>query len=110
MTQILVLFYSRTGHIADLAEAVAAGIELGGGEAKVRTVPHLRPASEPASEDAFESELGYLFATKDDLRECDGLALAIGGCVPAAELRGRAAGEAARWDWMSARVSAKGCL
>lgn len=75
MTQILVLFYSRTGHIADLAEAVAAGIELGGGEAKLRTVPNLRPASEAASEDTFESELGYLFATKDDLRECDGLAL-----------------------------------
>lgn len=75
MAQILILFYSRTGHIASLAEAIAKGVEDAGGEAKLRTVPNLSPAFSEASGDEFESEQGYLYATKTDLRECDGLAL-----------------------------------
>ena len=75
MAQILILFYSRNGHIASLAEAIAKGVEDAGGEAKLRTVPNLSPAFSEASGDEFESEQGYLYATKTDLRECDGLAL-----------------------------------
>ena len=75
MAQILILFYSRSGHIASLAEAIAKGVEDAGGEAKLRTVPNLSPAFSEASGDEFESEQGYLYATKTDLRECDGLAL-----------------------------------
>lgn len=75
MTQILVLFYSRTGHVASLAEAVATGIEDGGCEAKLRTIPAFSPCYAAPSGDHFESQDGYLFATKDDLRDCDGMAL-----------------------------------
>lgn len=75
MAQILILFYSRNGHIASLAEAIAKGVEDAGGDAKLRTVPNLSPAFSEASGDEFESEQGYLYATKTDLRECDGLAL-----------------------------------
>ena len=75
MAQILILFYSRNGHIASLAEAIAKGVEDAGGEAKLRTVPNLSPAFSEASGDEFESEQGYLYATKTDRRECDGLAL-----------------------------------
>jgi NAD(P)H dehydrogenase (quinone) len=75
MAQILVLFYSRTGHVASLAEAIAEGVEREGSEAKLRTVPSLSPSYAEATGDHFESEDGYLFATKDDLRDCDGLAL-----------------------------------
>ena len=75
MAQILILFYSRNGHIASLAEAIAKGVEDAGGEAKLRTVPNLSPAFSEASGDEFESEQGYLYAKKTDLRECDGLAL-----------------------------------
>jgi len=75
MAQILILFYSRNGHIASLAEAIAKGVEDAGGEAKLRTVPNLNPSFSKASGDEFESEQGYLYATKTDLRECDGLAL-----------------------------------
>ena len=75
MTQILVLFYSRTGHIAIWPKQWRLASNSEAARQNSATVPNLRPASEPASEDTFESELGYLFATKDDLRECDGLAL-----------------------------------
>ena len=75
MAQILILFYSRSGHIASLAEAIAKGVEDAGGEVKLRTVPNLSPAFSESSGDEFESEQGYLYATKTDFRECDGLAL-----------------------------------
>ena len=62
MAQILVLFYSRTGHVASLAEAVAEGVEQAGCEARLRAVPSLTPShSEPVG-GSFENEDGYLFA------------------------------------------------
>lgn len=75
MTQILILFYSRSGHVASLAEAIAKGVEKAGGEARLRTVPSISPNQERTERDVFENSSGYLYATKDDLRECDGLAL-----------------------------------
>ena len=75
MAQILILFYSRTGHVASLAESIAEGVEMGGGEVRLRTVPSISPIHAKPEGDVFESKSGYLFATKDDLRECDGLAL-----------------------------------
>lgn len=75
MAQILILFYSRTGHVASLAESIGEGVEMGGGEVRLRTVPSISPSHAAPEGDVFESKSGYLFATKDDLRECDGLAL-----------------------------------
>jgi NAD(P)H dehydrogenase (quinone) len=74
MTTILVLYYSRTGAVKKMAQYIARGIEsVPGVEARIRTVPAVSPnteASEPAVPDA-----GAPYATLDDLRECDGLAL-----------------------------------
>lgn len=75
MAQILILFYSRSGHVAQLAEAIGRGVEHAGGEAVLRTVPSVTPAHATPSGSDLESEHGYLYATKDDLRDCDGLAL-----------------------------------
>jgi Multimeric flavodoxin WrbA len=75
MAQILILFYSRSGHVAQLAEAIARGVEQAGSDAVLRTVPSVTPAHATPSGNDLESDQGYLFASKDDLRQCDGLAL-----------------------------------
>jgi len=41
MTQVLVLYYSRSGNTRKLAQQVARGIEAQGVEAVLRTVPEL---------------------------------------------------------------------
>lgn len=76
MAQILILFYSRSGHVAKLAEAIGEGVEQAGGEARLRSVPAVSPHfSEASSQDDLQCPLGYLYATKEDLRACQGLAL-----------------------------------
>lgn len=70
---VLVLYYSRTGSVKNLALAVARGVEEGGMEARLRTVPPVSPNTE-ASEPAVPDE-GAPYATVDDLRGCAGLAL-----------------------------------
>lgn len=71
---ILVLYYSRSGHTADMAMQIARGVSrVSGITARVRTVPPVSPdtdASVPAV-----PEQGAVYATVDDLRHCDGLAL-----------------------------------
>ena len=75
MANILILFYSRTGHVAAMAEAIGWGVEHAGGTAILRTVPALTAEFESPRGDALEAENGYLYASKDDLRDADGLAL-----------------------------------
>lgn len=70
---ILVLYYSRTGSVKNLALAVARGVEEGGMEARLRTVPPVSPTTE-ATDPAVPDE-GAPYATLDDLRHCAGLAL-----------------------------------
>ncbi|MCB1747035.1 MAG: NAD(P)H:quinone oxidoreductase [Gammaproteobacteria bacterium] len=68
--EILVLYYSRGGHTAALAEEIRHGVIAAPGcQARLRTVPPLDPGAPvvPAS--------GPAYATRDDLRECAGLAL-----------------------------------
>ena len=36
---VLVLYYSRNGHVKKLAEEIAQGVESAGMEARLRTVP-----------------------------------------------------------------------
>ncbi|MEQ8231849.1 MAG: NAD(P)H:quinone oxidoreductase [Gammaproteobacteria bacterium] len=70
MPEILVLYYSRGGHTAALADAVRQGIDAERGvTARLRTVPPL-----DARTDDVPTQ-GPPYATKDDLRECAGLAL-----------------------------------
>lgn len=71
---ILVLYYSRYGATAKMAEFIARGIEEEGSfEAKIRTVPSVSTTVE-AVEDSIPSQ-GPLYATIDDLKDCAALAL-----------------------------------
>ena len=74
MTQILVLYYSRYGSVKQMAQFIARGIEsVPGVEAKIRTVPPVSPNSEATIPEIPES--GAPYATLDDLKMCDGLAM-----------------------------------
>lgn len=73
MPDILVLYYSRHGAVREMANHIARGIELGGAQARVRTVPEVSPSPQ-ASAPAVPAE-GPPYATLDDLTECIGLAL-----------------------------------
>jgi NAD(P)H dehydrogenase (quinone) len=71
---ILVLYYSRYGATAQMADHIARGVEqVSGIEARVRTVPSVSPTTE-ATEDAVPAE-GPPYVTLDDLKNCAGLAL-----------------------------------
>lgn len=74
MSDILVLYYSRTGHVAEMAQQIARGIDsVKGASARIRTVPPVSPVTE-ATEDDIPAD-GPPYASHDDLRECAGLAL-----------------------------------
>jgi NAD(P)H dehydrogenase (quinone) len=74
MVQILVLYFSRNGSTADLAMQIARGVEtVDGAEAMIRTVPDVSAVCEKTAE-RIPSH-GVVYATLDDLRRCDGLAL-----------------------------------
>jgi NAD(P)H dehydrogenase (quinone) len=70
---ILVLYYSRHGATAEMARQVARGVELGGLEARLRTVPAVSTECEAVAAD-IPSE-GALYVSLDDLKNCAGLAL-----------------------------------
>lgn len=74
MTKILVLYYSRHGSVKQMAQYIARGIEsIPGVEARIRTVPSVSPNTEASEPNIPES--GAIYATLDDLKDCDGLAL-----------------------------------
>jgi len=74
--EILILYYSPGGTTAEMANIIARGVEeIDGMRARIRTVPDVSPVSEQA--EAAIPENGPLYATVDDLVECDGLIL---GC------------------------------
>ena len=71
---ILVLYYSRTGSIAQLAQYIARGIErVSGIEARLRTVAPVSTTCEAVEKAVPDS--GAPYATLDDLRHCHGLAM-----------------------------------
>ncbi|WP_213879933.1 NAD(P)H:quinone oxidoreductase [Pseudomonas sp. dw_358] len=70
---ILVLFYSRHGATSEMARQIARGVEMGGLEARLRTVPAVSSECEAVAPDIPDS--GALFASIDDLKHCAGLAL-----------------------------------
>jgi NAD(P)H dehydrogenase (quinone) len=74
MKTILVLYYSRSGHVYSMAEQVARGIEsVTGCESMIRTVPAISSVCE-AVEDSIP-EHGHLYVTQDELKNCAGLIL-----------------------------------
>jgi len=70
---ILVLYYSRNGHVKKLAEQIAQGIESAGLEARLRTVPAVSTVCEATQPDIPDS--GAVYCTEEDLRDCSGLLL-----------------------------------
>lgn len=72
--EILVLYYSATGSVKALAQAVARGIEsVEGVRARVRTVPKVAPVTEKAAPPVPGQ--GAPYADLRDLAECAGVAL-----------------------------------
>lgn len=71
---ILVLYYSRYGAVAKMAQLIARGIEsVDGIEARIRAVPAVSSVVE-ASEPEVPSE-GAVYCSETDFSECSGLAL-----------------------------------
>ena len=71
---ILVLYYSRSGSVAQLAQYIARGVaHVSGIEARLRTVPPVSATCE-ATDKQIPDE-GAPYACLDDLRNCAGLAL-----------------------------------
>ncbi len=74
MNEILILYYSRTGKVAQLARLVARGVEeVDGVRARLRSVPPVAPVTETAHPP--EPEEGAPYATRADLVECRGIVL-----------------------------------
>jgi NAD(P)H dehydrogenase (quinone) len=74
MTDILILYYSRYGATAEMANHIARGAEeIDGVTVKIRTVPEISPTIEQV-DSPIPSE-GAPYATMEDLRDCDGLIL-----------------------------------
>lgn len=74
MAKILILYYSRGGSVAKMAQYISRGVEsVENCEANIRTVPPVSTTTESTQSDIPDS--GPPFATYSDLIECDGLAL-----------------------------------
>ena len=72
MTEILIVYYSRHGSIARMAEQVGLGVETQSGcEAVVRCLPPVSTTTEQT--DAALPEAGAPYARTADLESCDGL-------------------------------------
>lgn len=74
MNEILVLYYSRHGATAEMAQQIALGIEEGGCTARLRTVANVSTVAEATESDIPES--GAPYVTLDDMQQC--IALAVG--------------------------------
>ena len=73
MKEILVLYYSRSGHVASMARQVARGVGEGGLVARLRTVPPVAAQTESALPPV--PDVGAPYVSRDDLLECIGLVL-----------------------------------
>ncbi|SDF89785.1 NAD(P)H:quinone oxidoreductase [Klenkia brasiliensis] len=76
--RIAVVFYSATGNLAAMADAIGRGAEEAGAEVRLRIVPELAPAEAIAANpkwQAFVDEARYQTATLDDLEWANGIAL-----------------------------------
>ncbi len=71
--RILILYYSRYGATARLAEFIAEGVEQAEANAVIRTVPPVSPDHEATEPD--QPAQGAIYCQEDDLLQCDGLVL-----------------------------------
>lgn len=70
---ILVLYYSRTGSVRNMAEQIAQGVEQAGIEARLRTVPPVSTVCEATEPDIPQQ--GDIYCTLEELQNCAGLLL-----------------------------------
>jgi NAD(P)H dehydrogenase (quinone) len=74
MAKILIIYYSRNGSTAKMAQQIARGVEsVTGVEAILRTVPEVSTVCEKVADSIPAS--GSPYATLQELEACDGLAL-----------------------------------
>jgi NAD(P)H dehydrogenase (quinone) len=74
MTDILVVYYSRTGATAALAREICLGVDsVAGASARLRTVPAVSATTEATESPVPDS--GPPYATPEDLKECAGLVI-----------------------------------
>jgi NAD(P)H dehydrogenase (quinone) len=70
---LLILFYSVSGSVKNLAHAIADGAEEQNLNIKLRTVPKIPIQDDKSGSDIPDS--GEIYCTKDDLINCKGLAI-----------------------------------
>lgn len=71
---VLVLYYSRQGATAKMANLIARGVEQAGNiEARLRTVPSVSPDHQASIPPVPDS--GAIYCSESDLRDCAALAL-----------------------------------
>lgn len=74
MSEILVLYYSQGGTTAEMARAIAHGVEeISGMQARIRSVPAVSSVCESVAESIPDD--GAPYASLDDLKACSGLIL-----------------------------------
>lgn len=74
MPDVLVLYYSRHGKVAQLARLIARGIEeVPAMRARLRCVPPVAPVTETAQPPVPDE--GAPYVSREDLKECVGLVL-----------------------------------
>ena len=70
---LLILFYSASGSVKNLAHAIADGAEESNIKVKIRTVPRISSKNEKV--DPSIPDAGEIYCTKDDLINCGGMAI-----------------------------------
>lgn len=70
---LLILFYSASGSVRNLAHAIADGAEEQNLKVKLRTVPKISTNNESINSSIPDS--GEIYCTKEDLINCNGLAI-----------------------------------
>jgi NAD(P)H dehydrogenase (quinone) len=78
MKTVLILYYSRHGATASMAQHIARGVEsVAGTQALLRTVPEVSEVCETVADTVPAS--GAPYVSLDDLKTCDALALGSAG-------------------------------
>ncbi|HQR50439.1 MAG TPA: NAD(P)H:quinone oxidoreductase [Methylophilaceae bacterium] len=74
MADVLVLYYSHSGSVREMAQLVARGVEMvDGAKARIRTVPRVSTVCEATEPDIPAN--GAPYVELQDLEQCAGLAL-----------------------------------
>ncbi len=70
---LLILFYSASGSVKNIAHAIADGAEEQNLNVKIRTVPKISSQNKKIATDVPDS--GEIYCTKEDLINCAGIAI-----------------------------------